>query len=222
MDVDQVREALNRYHTVADQGPDYYAAAASGCRSAASSLEFGDLAWAVLLAGQPKPIAAQALLAACPIDISRLPPDVPLHNLDADDSVLEVVGDIIMSLREFAGIDTAVATKVLHPLRPQLVPVIDRQSFFGTYFFNGFRLGDNAAKRHARHRGDVDAALKAIHRLVSTGDNAAAWDLLEGWMAPDGRGPFTRIQLFDMLWWTMWHLPDVCTWSDGPTAGAGS
>ena len=67
------------YHSGAvRQGPAYYRARTV---LAEDTVDFADLAWAVLLAGRPSPASAQALLEHGPIEIGDVP-TAPLHDLD--------------------------------------------------------------------------------------------------------------------------------------------
>lgn len=111
------------------------------------------------------------------------------------------------------GVGVAVAVKMLHPKRPGLVPVIDGQNFFGSYQHPEWQPGMPAFEGWtARSHADLVAGLKEIRRVVGSPENIQAWDELDGWVAADGRGPFERVALFDMLWWALrFSANDVLT-----------
>ena len=208
MSLNQVERALERYFAEdwVKQGPDYYTASSRRIGREPDSLEFGDLSWAVLLAGRPSADAAQSLFHAAPIDLTSLPKGVALQELEPEDARLDDVVDAVKQLRALKGVAIAVAVKLLHPARPELVPVMDRSSFFGAYFHSRWRLRQDP---EGRDPGDAEVlgGLQAVRRVVSDGVNATAWKELDGWVSSKGQGPFTRVQLFDALWWVVHRDP---------------
>lgn len=205
--VAQVEKALEDYFASGwvAQGPDYYVAALQRIGREPDQLQFGDLAWAVLLAGGPRPAAAQSFLHATPIDLTSIPTGIALQDPNAS-SPLQAVVDAIRTLRGLDHIKIAIAVKLLHPARPELVPVMDRSSFFGAYFHQRWRFGQNPMSRDPDDP-ELLEGLKAVRRVVADDVNAAAWQKLDGWTSSKRQGPFTRVQLFDALWWVLHRDP---------------
>ena len=175
------------------RGPDYYERRET--ETNCDELSFGDLAWAVLLEGQPRSRAAQSLLKIVPYDISGIPPE-PLHELDS--AGLAAVADVIVRIIECTdGIAPALATKMLHPKRRATVPVCDNKAIFGSFLRPAWRPGDAA-----RGRGTVLAALHAIHHCLTRPENQSAWSSLHA-----AYPRYERVELFDMTWWTVLRNP---------------
>jgi hypothetical protein len=171
------------------RGPDYYEPREP--ETGYNELRFGDLAWAVLLEGQPRSIAAQSLLKIVPYDISAIPID-PLEQLNEDD-IAKIAAVIDHLVRNCDGIRAAIATKMLHPKRRATVPVCDNKAIFGSFLRPTWRPHDPVGGR-----GTVLAALTAIHHCLTRPENETAWHSLH-----DTFPRYTRIELFDMAWWTV-------------------
>ena len=176
------------------RGPAYYRRGGA-IRGGAARLEFGDLAWAVLLEGRPSSMAAAGLLAMAPIDIGEVPND-PLHRLDDDG--IEAIVSVVCTLTRVPGIASAVATKMLHPLRPATIPVLDNAAIYGSYLLPGFRPGAKPKSRVVKDAATVREALTAIREATAAPEAEQAWMILE-----QAHAGFTRVELFDMAWWTL-------------------
>jgi hypothetical protein len=192
----RVRHAGDFAHWYLDnvsRGPDYYEPRETETDS--NELRFGDLAWAVLLEGQPRSRAAQSLLKVAPYDISSIP-RVPLEELDSAD--LATIEHVIVELIDRTdGIAPALATKMLHPKRRATVPVCDNKAIFGSFLRPAWRPGEAP-----RGRGTVLAALDAIHHCLTRPENQPAWDSLHA-----AYPRYQRVELFDMTWWTVLRNP---------------
>jgi hypothetical protein len=185
------------YPSLASRGPDYYEVRAN--ETDPNQLMFGDLAWAVLLEGQPRSVAAQTLLGIVPYDISGIP-STPLEELHFTD--LQAIADVITDIRhQTKGIRSAIATKMLHPKRRATLPVLDNQAIFRSFLASGWRPGDPLG---SASRATVIGALEAIHHCLTRPDNLSAWKSLQ-----EGRRDYTRVELFDMIWWTVLRAPST-------------
>lgn len=211
---DTAEDALARYwgdghgSGLASQGPDYYAPPQPPRETGeADTVGFADLPWAVLLAGQPQAEAAQSLLRKGPIDVSAIPTKRPLEAMDDDE--LDTIASTVWKLQKLHYVGVALAVKLLHPKRPAAVPVIDNQNFFGSYANSRWQPPKSAPSIFPRSRHQVVDALHAVRRVVADDGNERAWQQLQGWISLDGRGPLSRIELFDMIWWTLRHRPET-------------
>jgi len=74
-------------------------------------IEFGDHAWGVLLAVRSSPSAAQSLLRASPVPISRVQ-NRPLHTLTREER--DGVSETIAALCQMKGFASALSTKIRH------------------------------------------------------------------------------------------------------------
>jgi len=182
------------------RGPDYYEPRET--ETDRNALCFGDLAWAVLLEGQPRSIAAQSLLKTVPYDISGIP-TAPLEELDS--AGLAATRKVIAHLIERTeGIAPAIATKMLHPKRRATVPICDNKAIFGSFLRPSWCPGDTISGR-----GTVLAALEAIHHCLTRDENQPAWDSLHA-----AYPSYQRVELFDMTWWTVLKTPSNLVLSD--------
>lgn len=191
----RIREPKNlvdRYDAEVRFGPAYYRAAWPTNRH---TVQIADLAYAVLLAGRPRPEAAKAL-SEQELDIGFVP-DRPIEELNAIEH--EAVVDGIMLLVRLPGFGCAVATKVLHKKRPKTVPVLDNLAIFATYMNPAWKLDrDKWPQRSTtvKSRGRIMAALKAVAADLSNPINVDAWGELERLFPL-----LTRVELFDKVWW---------------------
>lgn len=182
------------------RGPDYYELRLQS--GDPGRVEFGDLAWAVLLEGQPRSGAAQSLLQAvvrndpC-TDIGDIP-DEALHRLDG--AQRERIVDAVERIIHLDGFRAALATKTLHPKRRHSIPVLDNKAIFGTLANPSWRFGDRQRPISATKGAAIRAGLNKIHAVVSDPDAEDAWQEIE-----DRWRPRTRIELFDMCWWAALH-----------------
>lgn len=185
------RALLEWYDQHVTYGPTYYG---SPGFPDAQRVTLDHLGFAVLFVGRPGPKAAKSLIDS-PVDISAVPQS-PLADLDGTGQ--EKVVDALCALMELPGFGAAVASKVLHKLRPATVPVIDNQAIFATYLREDWFPGNPWPTRSVTttKRSSVSQALRAIARDVSNPDNAEGWSVLEA----ENR-ELTRIEIFDKIWW---------------------
>jgi hypothetical protein len=182
-------------------GPAYYRSR-NVTVGARDQVEFGDLAWAVLLAGQPRGGAALSLLTAAEqhdevLDLESVP-ERPLHELDAGER--DRVVDAVAGLAQLRGFRSALASKTIHPKRRHSVPVLDNTAIFGSLAKSSWRLGDSVAARATRDRRAILTGLDRIHAAVADAESQTGWAELERiWT------PLTRIELFDICWWAVLH-----------------
>lgn len=174
-------------------GPKYYAAT-SPTLGASDSIGFADLPWAVLLDGRPHGDSAEHLLTLSPVSIANIPSAVPLHASTAGQRAS--IGSVIQAI---CGWRTGcpIASKMMHPKRRELVPVLDNQAIFGAFAHRSWRKWDPPKSvSTVKTAAKVAPALELIFDAVSDEANAECWAALEkAW--PD----YTRIQLFDQCWW---------------------
>lgn len=150
----------------ASQGPDYYSPPRTPMMGHLDYVDFHDIAWAVLLAGQPRGRAAQALLRTGPHSIESIP-SRKLADL-SDDEVSTTAARLWELQNELSGFRTAMITKVVHPKRRATVPVIDNQSFFGSY-------GNPAWTRFGSSSGQAVAKASRLARVASSGSHQASY-----------------------------------------------
>lgn len=95
---------------------------------------------------------------------------------------------------------SSLATKILHPKRPATIPVLDNVAIYGTLLNSDWDPSKGLPRGHGtRDPGRIAAALDAVHQVVADPAHALAWQALQrAW-------PFTRIELFDMIWWSYIH-----------------
>ena len=182
------------------RGPDYYELRlTSGDQE---RVEFGDLAWAVLLEGRPRSSAAQSLLQAVvtnnPCTYIGDTPDQPLHELD--EARRERIIGAVVQIITLSGFRAALATKTLHPKLRHSIPVLDNKAIFGTLANLPWRFGDPQRPNSATTSAIIRTGLDSIYAAVAARDAADAWlDLESRWQ------PRTRIELFDICWWAALH-----------------
>jgi hypothetical protein len=176
------------------RGPDYYRPRET--ETDVNELHFGDLAWAVLLEGQPRSLAAQSLLRVVPYDISGIP-IAPLQELGSND--LASIADVIVQLiNRTDKIAAALATKMIHPKRRATVPVCDNKAIFWSFLRRGWRPGEKLRSR----KGTVLEALEAVHHCLARPESQEAWATLH-----TAYPSYQRVELFDMAWWTLLQNP---------------
>lgn len=193
---DRIDDPIRLVHEYLDSvtyGPTYYRYRPS-TRSDTVTLE--DLGMGVLFAGQPQPRAALAL-ARGPFELRDVPGE-PLHLLDRCQrrSLVETIASFLDSR---PGFQSALATKLLHKKRPHAIPVLDNRAIFGTYLRADWQPADAwPASLSTRDPEVIGSAIEAIYKDVARTENQETWAQLEDHFRSEG---FTRIELFDMVWW---------------------
>lgn len=174
-------------------GPRYYTAT-SPKLGQPDAIGFADLPWAVLLDGRPHGDSAEHLLTLGPVSIAAIPTAVPLHASTAGHR--QSIGTAIQGI---CGWRTGcpIASKMMHPKRREIVPVLDNQAIFGTFAHHTWQKWDSPmAVPTVKTATMVAPALELIFDAVSDEANAKCWKALEkAWPQ------YTRIQLFDQCWW---------------------
>jgi hypothetical protein len=188
-------------------GPDYYAS--KRITGDPDELGFDDLPWAVLLDGQPRGDGALHLLKMQPVDISAIS-NKPLHLLNPADR--RVIAEALEAVCG-RGVGCPIASKMLHPKRRESVPVLDNSAIFGSFDHAnwepwGRAKGGGTVKRRDR----ILQALNRVHVAVSDPANKVGWLSLE-----KANPPFTRIELFDQVWWACRYGGDVLRAAAGVT-----
>ncbi len=165
-------------------------------------VSLSDLGWGVLLVGRPSGRAAHSLLCHGPVDISGVP-TAPLHELD-DHGCRQIV-DAIYSIVELKGFASSLATKIIHPKRRASVPLLDNRAIYGTLLRADWAPGDNPRGGTVSSRDRIATALAAVRWAVALPDNRKVWETLEK------SYPYrSRIELFDICWWTLVRAPTDC------------
>lgn len=198
MDIPNPDYLLIWYHEYVSRGPDYFR---SHHRTTGDPdrIEFGDLAWAVLLEGRPSSRAAQSLLRFTATDAASLGgvPTLPLHEQSADQR--RAVAEKVIELMGLPGLLASVATKTVHPKRRHAVPVLDNRAIFGTLINPAWAPGSPILSKLPKH-ATVHEAVDAIFASVADPASQEEWEQLERqW------NPLTRIEIFDMCWWAVIH-----------------
>ncbi|MEN9646172.1 MAG: hypothetical protein RL238_2841 [Actinomycetota bacterium] len=196
--IDRPTVLLNWYSENVRRGPDYYFRVSPLLDS--DAIEFGDLAWAVLLEGRPSSAAAQSLLRRTPIALDAVPKE-PLATLNQERRALIV--DAIESLLWLDGFASSLATKVLHVRRRASVPVLDNQAIFGTFMRPDWVLGNRPRSGSVRDRLSISRALEAIHGSLTDERSDRGWELLQREAHRDRSLGVTQIELFDICWWAL-------------------
>ena len=127
------------------------------------------------------------------LDLGSLPAH-PLEETSSDER--SKVAELVGTVARWPGFACSVATKVLHKKRPGLIPILDNQAIFGAYLnpaWPGVPSGRQSVYSNAR----ILAAVEAIHADVVRPENQATWRSLQA--RRPGR---TRVELFDMVWWS--------------------
>lgn len=186
-------------HDNVSRGPDYYRPPTM-LNDQPDAIVFGDLAWGTLLEGRPSSTAAQQLLRARAIDISRVPSS-PLGELSDYQCDAVVAG--IRELAKLDGIRSALATKVLHPKRRASVPILDNQAIYGAFMTLGFVPGDAYKGYGTRQETKIKGALLKVRECLRDETNTRGWSVLEN-NYPD----LKRVELFDMVWWALLHASE--------------
>lgn len=168
-------------------------------RQGDDAVHWGDVSWAVLMAGGPTYRAAASLLERGPVRIGDLPTGA-LHELKTGE--IEIVADGIERLMHpttagGAGFGVSLATKVLHPHRRDSVPILDGARI-ASQFLDLSRLpchaGDSPT-RFVKSGKSLRDALYAIQGCLGSATNTQAWTALE-----QAFPAFTRLEIFDMAW----------------------
>jgi hypothetical protein len=153
-----------------------------------------DLAVTILINSRVAPPAFKSIQDRGPsVFLGGLPP-CALEDSTADErrQVAELVGVIA----RWPGFACSVATKVLHKKRPDLIPILDNQAIFGAYLCSSWP-GERASQQSVYSTSRIVSALDAIWADLVRSENQEAWSTLHAL-----RPTRTRIQLFDMVWWT--------------------
>lgn len=186
-------------------GPSYYDFRSDPTEVRYQELTIADLGFATLLDGRPSADAAQSI-AECPMSIAGVPDD-PLETLDV--TAIPSLAAEIARLCRLRGWGPAVSTKTLHIKRRATVPVLDSKAIFGTYMNPRWQRGDEPKSRYPTWSTQLFIdALTNIHRDLTRHENIEAWSELT-----DRYPEYTRIELFDMVWWS-------CIHQVGPAAGS--
>jgi hypothetical protein len=82
--------------------------------------------------GPAKTIVRSLMQLQATVCIGMLP-NVPFQDTTAE--IRDKLASLIHLVSSYPGIKAAVATKILHKKRPNLIPVLDNQSIFGAYMF---------------------------------------------------------------------------------------
>lgn len=127
------------------------------------------------------------------VELSALP-DVTLEDSTEEDR--ERIAELLSTVACWPGFACSVASKVLHKKRPALIPILDNQAIFGAYLDPRWPATPSRTES-VYGRGRIRSALDAIHADLVREENGATWSRLAA-LRP-GR---TRIQLFDMVWWS--------------------
>lgn len=190
-------QLVDWYLTTVRRGADYFGShQVRGLRP--DHVDFGDLAWAVLLEGRPSSRAAQSLLEfsqSSAADLSDVS-DEPLHALNTIE--VDAVVRKIVELASLPCIRASVASKTLHPKRRHSIPVIDNSAILGTLANPAWEPGDPRRSISSRNETLIRRGISAVRWAVSNPQSAGDWADLE-----ERYPPFTRIELFDMCWWAI-------------------
>lgn len=181
---------LDYYEEEVRHGPAYYRHQPT---TDPNTVTLEDLGAAVLLEGQPRSRAARTLVDA-PLDLRDVP-DRALHETTAEER--DRITDVILQLvgQRGSGFGSSLATKVLHKKRPATIPILDNQAVFATLCSDQWQPGTLPRGKTARSRAAIAGALATIHGVVTDPRNINVWSELED------RTPFTRVEVFDMVWW---------------------
>jgi Family of unknown function (DUF6308) len=153
-----------------------------------------DLAVTMLLNSR---VAARAATSAirhgATVDLGSLP-DTPLE--DTTDGERQIVAHVIASVANLPGFGASLATKTLHKKRPALIPVLDNQAIFGAYM-NPRWPDEPSSTDTIKSLTRIKEALDWIAHDLVRPENKSAWSHLRA-IEPER----SRIELFDMIWWT--------------------
>jgi hypothetical protein len=127
------------------------------------------------------------------VDLAALP-DRPLEETGTEER--DAVADVIARVANWAGFGASIATKVLHKKRPALIPILDNEAIFGSYM-NPKWPAERARRDTVKGRSRIREALEWIAVDLTRPENHDAWLRLN--KLEPGR---SRIELFDMIWWT--------------------
>lgn len=153
-----------------------------------------DLAVTILINSR---VAARAFKAVQDHGAEILLMNLPRMALeDTTDEQRQEVASLITAVAQFPGFAASVATKVLHKKRDQLIPILDNQAIFGAYMNPAWP--DQRSKVDSVKSGPrIREALDWIHTDLNRPQNASTWAKLAE-LEPNR----SRIQLFDMVWWS--------------------
>lgn len=135
------------------------------------------------------------------LDLAALP-HVALEDTDERDR--QKVAEAINIVAWWPGFGSSIATKVLHKKRPALIPILDNQAIYGAYM-NPMWPSQRSRTETVKGLTRIRTALDWIHTDLIRSENRDTWAALQR-MEPKR----SRIQLFDMVWWTYFrHVEPV-------------
>ena len=153
-----------------------------------------DLAATVLINSRVRGPAFKSIQDRGPsLDLSSLPVD-PLEETSGGER--SQVAELVGTVARWPGFACSVATKVLHKKRPGLIPILDNQAIFGAYL-NPAWPGVPSGRQSVYSTARILAAVEAIHADLVRPANQPTWASLQ-----ERRPERTRVQLFDMVWWS--------------------
>jgi hypothetical protein len=149
-----------------------------------------DLAATIALSGRASS-KAFASLVEFPLRLNL--PRIPLG--DADDALVRYTAEVIVELAGLPGFGVSLATKTLHPKRPELVPVMDRGAFSGAYMDPEWRPGREPTTRSwPETMPEVERAMRQARHDLRAPENRAGWMRINS-------DETTKVCTFDKLWW---------------------
>lgn len=153
-----------------------------------------DLAVTILINSRVGPAAFKSVQdSGDNLDLSALR-DMPFEETSADHR--QQVAHLIAQVAGWNGFAASVATKVLHKKRPRLIPILDNQAIFGAYMNPQWPQRRSAtASIYGETR--IRTALEWIWTDLTRTENTDTWSAL-----PRIESARSRIELFDMVWWT--------------------
>lgn len=126
------------------------------------------------------------------VNLGQLP-DMPLEATSQAER--KAVAATIAEVANWPGIQTSVATKILHKKKPALIPILDNRAIFGAYL-NRSWPGQKPLEDSIRDQYRIEQALDWIAFDLARGENAAVWPQLR---TIEPRRSF--VELFDCVWW---------------------
>jgi len=127
------------------------------------------------------------------LDLGVLPA-TPLEGTSAAQRAL--VADVVAQVAHWPGFAASVASKVLHKKRAALVPLLDNSAIFGAYM-NPVWPAVHSSADSVKDIGRIREALDSIWFDLTRPENTQVWSALSA-QEPTR----TRIELFDMVWWS--------------------
>jgi hypothetical protein len=196
--VDAVPERVAWYRREVAFGPMYYDTPSPAADVLnASDLAFGTLlgAWGGRLMRRIEAFKAAASGGGLQIDDL---PDQPLERCSEDQ--LRTVADGLCDRADAwdcFGVSTV--SKVVHRRRRATVPILDRQAISGAFMSPSWVPGGPSQERRPS-RAEVFETVAAIAADLKAADNESSWN-----RAAAAWPTLTRVELFDVLWWSIWR-----------------